>query len=1205
LFATCRWSRRIPAEEQRGFIDFVFKASQKYEERKKLNFLEDLLQLKKFPVIESGLEGVKDAHESFCTQLRDFIRAHRLGIEVCDLVHKVLDEGKEKFTTLEQLVYGTVIKVVCEDIPHTAKRLTEEAVDTWFVSKASVLLGNYYKSDPNKWCLPPDVPYLWYWEILVKLCRTIAPCAPSLWKNTLEPLRVATFVHGVYIQSCSDTKRTDIPPAVMQYQYFEWVAGVKDAAGQWKLSVEEGRCTLSELQDYQIISEEMKCKGSLILQRLDIGSMLPTEQFIDQKINAFEQYSQEFENLLHFDRRVSLIGILKEYNVQFPTSLVIKPLDTPNELFKQGSFYVQDDWDLITIQTLSKELQDFCAPLAPLKPFLVHFSSRVNSFFDAFYMYEKAQVRQVVSSTDFDDVVHDHELEQSWKMLRHPQTKQSSISMEAFCNILRATKESLKKLVTGQMPYSVLKNLNLPNGFMDVELRRNFEFVSSYPFEGVTRKVIMGGIEEILWLKESKEILKLLSDVCSVYDLASCLKDRKLEEAVVILKTLNSETEMSVITPAQAHEKLKVLKKNLDLPKDGGTIRKCVLYFKIVLQSHNFAKFLKDRTFYGPAGSRLFSQNVELLTSNLQYEEYQEDVLNNLWIAYEFISPFLNGEIELQDFLNQVYHVCSRRDSGRVQEPFYQLKNVNENIDLIYLWFSEVEGNPLEEFKHILEKGHFEFALQSTRVDELPQDGLGHDLNGIVLKFPPLKRVTVDGQPVLEVVWNKEDIDDFIRQLGLLETCKEAPDFLYLVKMANKIQNLQWKMKKLGYREHMHSSLSCKCKPQEAQFLEQKLCESLNKWEKMLSNLAEGCPMLLLLSIPKILRMVDILHEKSSEENVVTCLAMEMDCLRDPQEITESGGACIIAKDIPKPYSQEVVLTALKNIVERCISSPKKTIDPSSTKAKSILHLATNCKPSDIFEIIFCIHGCCPKAYQIIRCCSSTTREDINHFFKRSATFQWLPFTMLAVNLLSAGLQEHLVQLHNQALQNASCCQIHYIATGPTMLQDMPRISVEDHTTPKPKDSNSCRKLSREVFSNRFDVKLVYGKAGDGKSHFIQKEMKKMDVKKSIVITVNELFSPLTAINKLKSLALHGKSIIHFNFTFLPPRNSDGNSDDNFPTEYDRDQSSRGNIFSEIECFFFDLFYLHYVEDYESGISFALHHVPKWTFFIEVGAKWY
>ena len=65
-------------------------------------------------------------------------------------------------------------------------------------------------------------------------------------------------------------------------------------------------------------------------------------------------------------------------------------------------------------------------------------------------------------------------------------------------------------------------------------------------------------------------------------------------------------------------------------------------------------------------------------------------------------------------------------------------------------------------------------------------------------------------------------------------------------------------------------------------------------------------------------------------------------------------------------------------------------------------------------------------------------------------------------------------------------------------------------------------------------VQLVYGSAGNGKTHYIKRQL--TNCAEHITIAVNEAFSPLSAIEKLRSLSLHRKNIgLFFNFTILPP----------------------------------------------------------------------
>ena len=63
----------------------------------------------------------------------------------------------------------------------------------------------------------------------------------------------------------------------------------------------------------------------------------------------------------------------------------------------------------------------------------------------------------------------------------------------------------------------------------------------------------------------------------------------------------------------------------------------------------------------------------------------------------------------------------------------------------------------------------------SQQPDGYSPYAIGHireQQNEVLLKFPA--NTFVDGQPMPDVIWKKEQIDDFIRQLGLLEKDKET-----------------------------------------------------------------------------------------------------------------------------------------------------------------------------------------------------------------------------------------------------------------------------------------------------------------------------------------------------------------------------------------------------------------------------------------------
>ncbi len=65
-----------------------------------------------------------------------------------------------------------------------------------------------------------------------------------------------------------------------------------------------------------------------------------------------------------------------------------------------------------------------------------------------------------------------------------------------------------------------------------------------------------------------------------------------------------------------------------------------------------------------------------------------------------------------------------------------------------------------------------------------------------------------------------------------------------------------------------------------------------------------------------------------------------------------------------------------------------------------------------------------------------------------------------------------------------------------------------------------------------FNSKII----GDGKTHYIKEQLSSGPCTKHLTIAVNEAFTPLYAISKLRSLPLYQRDIgLYFNFTLLPP----------------------------------------------------------------------
>ena len=68
----------------------------------------------------------------------------------------------------------------------------------------------------------------------------------------------------------------------------------------------------------------------------------------------------------------------------------------------------------------------------------------------------------------------------------------------------------------------------------------------------------------------------------------------------------------------------------------------------------------------------------------------------------------------------------------------------------------------------------------------------------------------------------------------------------------------------------------------------------------------------------------------------------------------------------------------------------------------------------------------------------------------------------------------------------------------------------------------------------RSRLKVVWFTSGDGKTHYIKKQLQRSS--SSVTISVNEAFTPVGAIQKLRRLPPNQENCaVFFNFTMIPP----------------------------------------------------------------------
>ena len=194
----------------------------------------------------------------------------------------------------------------------------------------------------------------------------------------------------------------------------------------------------------------------------------------------------------------------------------------------------------------------------------------------------------------------------------------------------------------------------------------------------------------MLELFQYSEQISIIPEVCAQYQLDQCLQDPKLNELMDIVNSVKTAEDKNKVTGKIANDHMKRIWKVLKFD-DTSIAKKCLKIFPAVANCVEFYQFIQNKGFANDTNA--FRSQVELITAQLQHEDYNETVLNHLMPAFQYICPFLDKEQSLGDLMNKViklYHdgIGFGGDSRR---DFCQLETANSNIIMIELWFSRTE----------------------------------------------------------------------------------------------------------------------------------------------------------------------------------------------------------------------------------------------------------------------------------------------------------------------------------------------------------------------------------------------------------------------------------------------------------------------------------------------------------------------------------
>ena len=503
----------------------------------------------------------------------------------------------------------------------------------------------------------------------------------------------------------------------------------------------------------------------------------------------------------------------------------------------------------VTLCQLFKLVHDLDELLSPIKEnldLLIYFFLHKSALFDTYLRYQlRKHSGQTWESPPSMQVAVSRVRTMSGAFLnsiRRSSEPFKGISWEILAVALKETKELVVKLVEGTAQYSDVTaggNLPLEKMDLDIEFKVLVDY-TKYLHSGDENYTGLRGIQCMLELFQYTDHIQKVYSVCEQYHMKGCLEDAHLQEIKAIADDLQQVTCRDQLTPKEAIEKVEKIVKALCLKKRGlGYDRQCLRLFPAVADSAIFYQLIKDKQFYGDVGREVFRQQYELITAQLQHEEYNEVVLNHLLVAFQVLSPFLDDEQDFESLMSQV----NEMNEMSITTGCQGLQTVNKNIHLVRLWFSRAEEDTLEmvpaELEAILGSGEYQFIFDNTsdgvkaqlfleyqppsvlqaitptrlsqpQIDVLPDESLtshrdSFDDPSRATHFPGSHRDSTSSPspPLCIQRWNSDQIRDFEQRIGFLDPEQDLSlninKFLMFNQNAYKLLELYQRLRDLGH----------------------------------------------------------------------------------------------------------------------------------------------------------------------------------------------------------------------------------------------------------------------------------------------------------------------------------------------------------------------------------------------------------------------
>lgn len=570
------------------------------------------------------------------------------------------------------------------------------------------------------------------WGVVSTTCSKLVVTANNFdWVNNSAVIQQLGVIYNSYCNSrklygsnCLLSENTPEEIATCPWEdvkkYFQWIKKVQDILHFWQGKFTSGSINFDELMSYASNSVALNalgravCAGSCIMEMDSVTQVKDTYRYNFEQLNVYLlRYVPGHPEVKY----CTLPSLLSKYGVAIPPRVqdsiakyVIFPGDrsVPNKLklinvipaphtrvFEPGhdvTLNLTQDFTLSNLQGLIGDLADYLEPTIESLVMLVFFHLHQSEMFEKHLLKHLQSIIEPPSSLAQSpkppaggfSLVPSLMPSVTFAKKEKSERLYKGIPMLTFKSALEGVRDLLLKIVLGTATYSDITadgaiKLETINTEKEFSTLRTFSETMEMNRDNCNG---LDGVRSMLELFQFTYHIQTIDAVFEQYGLEKCKSDPTLKELLKIMEELRPEGSRAKLTPLEAMVKMSFIKQSLCL--QNATSYECLNLFPAVANSAAFYQFIRDKQFVGQRGNALFHEQYQLITAQLQHEEYDENVLNHLRVAFECLSPFMESDISFNELMSRV----SRLDATH---GLKQLETVNENITLIRLWFSRAE----------------------------------------------------------------------------------------------------------------------------------------------------------------------------------------------------------------------------------------------------------------------------------------------------------------------------------------------------------------------------------------------------------------------------------------------------------------------------------------------------------------------------------